>query len=481
MAIVDDEPGVTRDRLYAMARPAGARFHLIDTGGLDPDNDHLFFAGMREQARLAIEEADVVIHVCDARDGLHPDDHYVSELLRKQGKPTITVANKVEGNVGEQLLPEIHGLGVEEVLPVSAAHGLGIADLTEAILRKVGPEMRKAAEARADEEDEAPKGRAARRAAKEAEDAAAPEPEAEGRPDETHLPDQLAVAVVGRPNAGKSSLINVLLGQPRLMVSDIPGTTRDAVDTLLTREGRTYRIVDTAGLRRKRTVARKLEKFSVVAAIRALEDAHVVVLVMDGYEGVLEQDAKIAQLAHDAGKALILVINKWDLVQEGANDRKKYEARVLKELGFVAYAPVLFVSALRKRGVDALLPLVDEVAHHHFRRVGTGPLNKAFERAQQAHHMPSYHGRRVNMYYATQVAIAPPTMVVACNMPEGVHYSYKRFLQNALREEFGFKGTQLRLHFRRRGKDMGLRGHTHRKRLDPTKHVRKRSAPKAHD
>lgn len=476
LAIVDDEPGVTRDRLYAMARVPEARFHLIDTGGLDPDNTHTFFTGMREQAQLAMEEADVIIHVCDAREGVHPDDRFVADLLRKSGKPTITVANKTEGRRAEELMPELYELGVGQLLPVSAEHALGITDLVEAVLAALPEELADAARAQADEDQAAPKGRAARRARAEEEAAAAEElapeqeSEKEDRGDLAFVPEQLAVAVVGRPNAGKSSLINALLGQPRLMVSDIPGTTRDAVDSLVEDHGKSYRVIDTAGLRRKKSVALKLEKYSVVAALRALEQADVVLLVFDGYEGITEQDARIAQLASEAGKALVLVVNKWDLVEPGAKDMEKYTERIYKAMAFVSYAPAMFVSALKGKGIERILPMVDQVAGHHFRRVGTGRLNRAFEKAQAGHHLPAFKGRRVNLYYATQVAIAPPTVVVACNMPEGIHFSYRRYLTNVLRDEFGFFGTPLRILFRRRGKDMGLRGHTHRKRRDPTQH-----------
>ncbi|MBI5495789.1 MAG: ribosome biogenesis GTPase Der [Deltaproteobacteria bacterium] len=471
IAIVDDEPGVTRDRLYAMARPPGYRFHLIDTGGLDPDNAHEFFVGIREQATVAIEEADVVIHVVDSRAGLHPDDRFVAELLRKHGKPAVTAANKSDAKDHVDLLPEFYELGVADVMPVSAAHGLGVSDLVDKVLSLLPTELRAEAEQRAADEDAQPRGRAARRAAAEAAEAEAPPPEeGEGRGDEVHAPPELRVAIVGRPNAGKSSLVNAILGEPRLMVSEIAGTTRDAVDTLVERDGKRYVLIDTAGLRRKRSVARKVEKFSVVAALHALEDAHVVCLVLDGYEGVTEQDEKIAEMAFNAGKALVIVVNKWDLVEDAVRRREEYAKRVLDEMGFVAYAPVVFASALHKQGTQKVLSTVDTVAQHHFRRVGTARINKAFERAEEGHHLPSFKGRRVSLYYATQVAIAPPTIVVACNMPEGIHPSYRRYLQNAMREQFGFVGTPLKIIFRRRGKDIGRSGHTHRKRRDPTQH-----------
>lgn len=469
IAVVDDEPGVTRDRLYAMARPAGARFHLIDTGGLDPDNAHAFFVGMREQARMAVEEADVILHITDAKDGLHADDRFVAQMLRESQKPVILVANKAEGRQGADQLTEFYSLGVENVFALSAAHGIGVGDVVDRILELLPPELREESERRAYAEDDAPKGRAARRAAKQAAEALAPPPEANpDRSDEVHLPAQLRVAVVGRPNAGKSSLVNAILGQPRLMVSDIAGTTRDAVDTLVTRGDKSYVFVDTAGLRRKRSVARKLEKFSVVAAVRALEEAHVVCLVLDGFEGVTEQDEKIAELANNAGKALIIVVNKWDLVVDAAKRKKEYTDRVHQEMGFVAYAPVIFVSALRNE-VEGVLNTVDDVANHHFRRVGTSKLNKAFEKAQESHHLPSDRGRRITLYYATQVAIGPPTIVVACNQPDGVHLSYQRYLQNKLRDAFGFSGTPLKLIFRKRGEQMGKRGHSHKKRRPPTR------------
>ncbi|MEW5850826.1 MAG: ribosome biogenesis GTPase Der [Myxococcota bacterium] len=474
IAVVDDEPGVTRDRIYAMARPVGARFHLIDTGGVAQATEDQFAISIRDQARVAIEEADLVVHLCDARAGLHPDDRFVAGMLRQAGKPTVTVANKVDARDAEDLLPELYELGVEEVLPISAAHGLGVGDLVDKILATLPRELSDSAVQQFETEAAQPRTRAERRAAaRAADEAPRPEelaPELDDAPDEVSIPDELKVAVVGRPNAGKSSLVNALLGEPRMVVSEIPGTTRDAVDTLLERDGRRFRLIDTAGLRRKRSVARKVEKLSVVVAVRAIEECHLALLVVDGYEGITEQDAKVAELAHEAGKALIIVVNKWDLVQEGARNRQEYTKRVHKELSFVSYAPVLFISAARNEGVSDVLPKVLEVARDHFTRVSTSKLNKALQRTMERHHLPAYKGRRVSLYYCTQVAVAPPTIVVAANMPEGVHFSYRRYLVNALREEFGFQGTPLRVMFKRRGKDIGRAGHTHRKRTDPRTH-----------
>lgn len=484
IALVDDEPGVTRDRLYSMARPEGFRFHLIDTGGLDPDSKDVFFMGMKEQARMAMEEADCVILLADARAGLHPDDRYVANLLRTGAKPTVIAANKIDGKTSGDLLPEFYELGLEHVFPISATHNIGVLEMIGSVMGLLSPELKKASVDQATFEDSQPKGRAAKRVARVAEEEAAAAAaleageeaapdlvdEPESRADEVFLPKEIRVAVVGKPNAGKSSLINAVLGEPRLLVSEIAGTTRDAVDTKVEFNGRTYRVIDTAGIRRKRSVASKLEKYSVVAALRAIEDAHIAVLVIDGWEGVTDQDAKIAEIANERGKAMIVVVNKWDLVQDGADDRMKYAARVRKELGFIGHAPVVFMSALHNRGVDKLLPTCEEVARHHHRRIGTGPLNKALQHALESHNLPSFRGRRVSIYYATQVAIAPPTMVVAVNNPEGIHFSYRRFLLNSLRDSFNFIGTPTRLIFRRRGKDIGTAGHSHKKRQDPTKH-----------
>ena len=291
IAIVDDEPGVTRDRLYTLARPPGARFHLIDTGGLDPDSKDVFFMGMKEQAKMAIEEADAVILMCDVRAGLHPDDRYVAGILREGAKPTVIAANKIDGKSSPDLLTEMYELGMEHVLPISASHGTGTEDLVETLLSLLTDELREASDKQTDLDENAPKGRAARRAAREAAEEAEPtkdELEDVSRADETHVPDDLRIAVVGKPNAGKSSLINAILGEPRLLVSEIAGTTRDAVDTVITVGPKKYRLVDTAGIRRKRSIALKLEKYSVVAALRAMEDSHLVVLVVDGFEGVTD-------------------------------------------------------------------------------------------------------------------------------------------------------------------------------------------------
>jgi GTP-binding protein len=454
LSIVDDEPGVTRDRVYALARPQGARFHLIDTGGMAQEGSDAFLPAIRQQVTVAVDEADVIIHLSDGREGLHPDDIHVADLLRRSGKPIITAVNKVDAKEGADGVTEFYRLGVETVLPVSSAHGLGMGDLVDAVLEAVSPELKAAAEAASAFLDTG--GRPAAFSVQDEEDLPAPPPDQEDRPEEVRLPAELRVAVVGRPNAGKSCLVNAILGEPRMVVSEIAGTTRDAVDSLLEVDGKRFRLVDTAGIRRKRSVAQKLEKLSVFAAIRAIEDAHVAILVLDGYQGVAEQDAKIAQLIVENGKALVIVVNKWDLAEPGVREAPEaYATRVHREMGFVSFAPVLFVSALNQDNTHQVLASVAEVAHHHFRRLATSVLNRLFERAKASHHLPAYKGRLVSLSYCTQVAVAPPTIVVATNVPEGVHFSYRRYLLNTLRQQFGFVGTPVRLIFRRKGRDIG--------------------------
>lgn len=407
IAIVEDIPGVTRDRHYADAFAMGREFVLIDTGGFDPESDDPMKAGIVSQVRLALEECDVVVCVVDATVEPLPADREAVALLRDAGKPVIFVANKADSQKKALDAVSYYELGIDSILPISALHGRGIGELEEAIV----VQLPKAVEI-----------------------------------DEQEL-DVPRVAIIGRPNAGKSSLVNQLCGEDRQLVDSRPGTTVDSIDTYVERNGTKLVLIDTAGIRRKRSVKKKgIEGLSVIQAIRSIERAHVVVLMIDAQTGVGEQDAKIAGLAQDRGRALIIALNKVDLLTR--EEQKKAIDRTREVLAFAPWAPLVTVSALRGQGVSALLGRIEDAVVEHRKRISTAELNRFFEEVLDKHPPPTMHHRAVRLYYVTQVSVAPPTFVIMTNEPKGVHFSYQRYVVNQIRKRFGFKGTPIRVRYR---------------------------------
>jgi len=405
LAIEESTPGVTRDRIYGQVEWCGRQFWVIDTGGLTFEEDQIareiFF-----QVQMALDEAQVILLVVDVRSGLLPLDYTIAEMLRKADKPVLLAANKAEA--AEAAVADFFALGLGEPQPVSGAHGLGTGDLLDKIVAHL--------------------------------------PVAEISSED----DDLRIAVIGRPNVGKSSLVNKLAGAERVIVSDVPGTTRDAIDLLIERDGRRYRIVDTAGIRKKSKIAENVEYYSVLRAIRAAEDADVVLVLLDAVAGVTEQDKHIAGIAHEAGRALVLVVNKWDSVEKDEKTMDEFRRKIRDELAYLSYAPILFISALTGQRVQRVFVLADYVAEQHALRISTAKLNELLADAMAVTPPPSKKGRQLKIFYMTQIKVKPPTFVVFVNDPELVHFSYLRFLENKLRETYGFEGTPLRLLLRRR-------------------------------
>jgi GTP-binding protein len=412
-AIVEDVPGVTRDRPYAEADWSGRSFLLVDTGGFEPRAKEPISVEMRRQTQLAIDEADVVLLLCDARDGLLPSDVEVAAHLRRAGKPIVLAVNKIDGPALAAAALEFHRLGCDAVFPIAALHGLGISDLMDSVVRLLPAEEV---------------------AGEEAQDSRVPR-----------------VAVMGRPNSGKSSLINRLLGEERLLTFAEPGTTRDPIDTVLQCGEREYRLIDTAGIRRQRSIHDRLERICVVRALKALDRADLAWLLIDAETGVAEQDAKVAAFAHDKGRGLILAVNKWDLTAGRPDAARRFRDEIERKLQFVSYAPVVFVSARTGLRVQKLLDVTDRVFSAYGERIATAPLNRFFREVLKRHPPPSDGGHLVKLYYITQVSARPPTFVVSVNRPESIHFSYKRYVVNQLREAFGFEGVPLRVLYRRRG------------------------------
>lgn len=407
IAIVEDIPGVTRDRHYADAFALGREIVLIDTGGFDPDSDDPMKAGITSQVRLALEECDLVVCVVDATVDPLPADREAVALLRDAGKPVIFVANKADSREKENDAVSYYELGIDSIMPISALHGRGIGDLEETIANQL------------------------------------PDP-VEIEDPELDVP---RVAIIGRPNAGKSSLVNQLCGEERQLVDNRPGTTVDSVDTLIDRDGKRLILIDTAGIRRKRSVKQRgIEGLSVLQAIRSIERSHVVVLMIDGEAGVGEQDAKIAGLAHDRGRALVLALNKIDLMNR--DEQKKAMDRTREVLAFAPWAPLVTVSALEGKGINALLGRIVDAVEEHRKRIGTAEMNRFFEEVLDKHPPPTMHHRPVRLYYITQASVAPPTFVVMTNSPDDVHFSYQRYVVNQIRQRFGFKGTPIRVRYR---------------------------------
>jgi GTP-binding protein len=415
-ALVDDMPGVTRDRLYGRAVIEGRAVTLVDTGGFDPPADQVFAAEVHAQIELALAEADLILCLADARAGLTPQDQEVARTLRRTAKPVVWAVNKTDSPALENAAAEFHALGVEHLHFISAAHGLGVSDLCRDIAELLPP---------ADED-----GR-----------------DAEG--------EEVRLALVGRPNVGKSSLVNALTGQPRVVVSDLPGTTRDAVDTPLELGGKKYILIDTAGIRRQGKVKRGLEKAGVFRSLRAVERAHVAAVLIDGDEGVTDQDLKLAGHVLASHRALIMVVNKWDLVRDDEYRRGILERELEQARRFAPWSPLLFMSAKTGQGVGKLLPTVDQIFAEYIRRVTTGQLNQAMQDILRHHPPPLIKGKRLKIYYASQVATRPPTIVLMVNDPKRVHFSYRRYLNNELRRALGLNLTPLRLIFRGKGSPKG--------------------------
>lgn len=407
LAIVEDKPGVTRDRLYGTGEWLNREFTIIDTGGIDIGDEPLLVQ-IRAQAEIAIEEADVIIFVVSGREGITAADQEVANLLHRSNKPVVVAVNKIDNpNMHDQIY-EFYSLGFSDVFPISGAHSLGIGDMLDAVIQHFPNQA-------VEEYD-----------------------------------DTIRIALIGRPNVGKSSLVNAILGEERVIVSDIPGTTRDAVDTPFEKDGQKYVIIDTAGMRRKGKIYENVEKYSVLRTLKAIERADVVLVVLDAVDGIIEQDKKIAGYAHEAGRAIVLVVNKWDAIEKNDKTMREFEQKIRDEFSFVHYAPIVFLSAKTKRRLHLLLPQVDKVAENHAFRVATNVLNEVVLDAVMMNPTPTDKGKRLRINYATQVATRPPTFVFFVNDPELMHFSYERYLENRLRETFGFEGTPIRFIFRRK-------------------------------
>ena len=410
VSIVDDMPGVTRDRIYMDAEWLNHEFTIIDTGGIEFDESDHILRSMRSQAELAMEEADVILFLVDGRAGLTASDEEGGRLLRRTNKPVILAVNKIDSFERESLIYDFYALGLGDPIPISASNAMNLGDLLDAVV------------------------------------AAFPKEETEERE-----PDEIAIAVVGRPNVGKSSLVNRLLGEERVIVSDVPGTTRDAIDTHVTRDGAKYLLIDTAGMRRKGKITLPVERYSVMRSLRAIDRAGVVLMVINAAEGILEQDTKIAGYVHESGKGVIIVVNKWDIFPE-KNDKStlRFTDDLREELGFLQYAPVLYTSALTGQRVERVTELVKYVAEQQSMRIKTSVLNELIRDAVSVNPPPTKKGKQLKILFMTQVGIVPPTFIIFVNDPDLMHFSYLRFIENRLRESFGFEGTPLRLVVRAR-------------------------------
>ena len=411
LSIVEDTPGVTRDRLYAQAEWRGRTFDLVDTGGIEPGTDDQILSFMREQAEIAIAAATVIVFVCDIRTGMTAADQEVAGMLQRSRKPVVLAVNKMDSTGhNDPDMYEFYNLGLGDPYPVSAVHGHGTGDLLDACFEFFPPEDGE------EEED-----------------------------------DVVKVAIIGKPNVGKSSLVNRILGQERVIVSDVAGTTRDAVDSYLENDWGKFLIIDTAGMRKKSKVDDRVEKFSVLRATMAIERSDVCVIMIDAQEGVTEQDTKVAGLAHEAGKACIIVVNKWDAIEKDGKTMQRMEEDVRRDLSYMTYAPVLFISALTGQRVDKLFGLIDNVVNQAAMRIPTGVLNQVLSDAQARVQPPTDKGRRLKIYYMTQIGVKPPHFVIFCNDARLFHFSYQRYLENQIRATFGLTGTPVRITIRQKG------------------------------
>ncbi|MFO8058209.1 MAG: ribosome biogenesis GTPase Der [bacterium] len=410
-SLVDDVPGVTRDRSYGRMEWAGQLWEVIDTGGFEPETDDDILRAMRSQTELAISEADAIVFLLDGKEGLLPSDREVSERLLRQGKPVFYAVNKIDGPSHEDKAYEFYELGAERVFSVSASHGYGVDDLLDAVAEKVPGVL----EAEVSEEDSEPR-----------------------------------VAVIGRPNSGKSTLINTLLNEPRLLVHEEPGTTRDSIDTRVLLNGKSYIFIDTAGMRRKSRIDTRLERYSVSRSLKNLERCHLAVLLMDVMEGIVDQDAKLAGLAAERGRGIILAFNKWDLVEDKEAKREALETEVRLRLPHAEYAPVLTISALERKRVGKLADSIQEVMERFWKRIPTGELNRAVQEWTRTTPPPSPGGRQIKIFYGTQIWSGPPAFVFFCNHPDKIPESYQRYLVNQVRNTFDFTGVPVRVRFRHR-------------------------------
>ena len=410
ISIVQDTPGVTRDRIYADVSWLNYNFTMIDTGGIEPDSGDVILSQMREQAQIAIDTADVIIFIVDVRQGMQDADSKVADMLRRSHKPVILTVNKVD-NFEKMMMDvyEFYNLGMGEPVPVSAASMLGIGDLLDEVVKYFPDRTGN------DEEDDRPK-----------------------------------IAVVGKPNVGKSSLVNRLTGDNRVIVSDIAGTTRDAIDTPVKYHGKEYVFIDTAGLRRKNKIKEEIERYSIIRAVTAVERADVVLLVIDGTEGVTEQDAKIAGIAHERGKGIIIVVNKWDAVEKDDKTIYRQSEKIRQILSFLSYAEIMFISAKTGQRVQNVYDMIDMVIENNSMRIATGVLNEIVAEAVAMQQPPTDKGKRLKIYYMTQVSVKPPTFVIFVNDKELAHFSYVRYLENRIRDAFGFRGTSLKFIVRER-------------------------------
>ncbi|MED3646724.1 ribosome biogenesis GTPase Der [Halalkalibacterium halodurans] len=403
VAIVEDRPGVTRDRIYSHGEWLNREFNVIDTGGIEIGEEPLLVQ-MRAQAELAIKEADVIIFIVNGREGVTAADQEVAKLLFRSKKPVVLGVNKIDHPDMQEELYEFYSLGIGDPIPISGAHGLGLGDLLDACVEHF--------------------------------------PEDEG---DDYDEDTIRISLIGRPNVGKSSLVNAMLGEERVIVSNIPGTTRDAIDTPFSRDDQEYVLIDTAGMRKRGKVYESTEKYSVLRSLKAIERSDVVLVVLNGEEGIIEQDKKIAGYAHEAGRAIIIVVNKWDAVEKDDKTLHRFQQKIRDEFQFLDYAPVLFVSAKTKQRLQHVLPAVKKVSENHNLRVPTHVLNDLVMDAVAMNPTPTDHGKRLKINYVTQVTVGPPTFVFFVNDPELMHFSYARFLENRLRDTFEFEGTPIKI------------------------------------
>jgi GTPase len=403
ISIVEDIPGVTRDRIYSSAEWLNHDFNIIDTGGIDI-GDEPFLEQIRQQAEIAIDEADVIIFLTNGREGVTSADEEVAKILYKAKKPVVLAVNKIDNPEMRSHIFDFYSLGFGDPFPISGSHGLGLGDLLDEAARHFPNRQTK-------EYDE----------------------------------DVICFSLIGRPNVGKSSLVNAILGEERVIVSDISGTTRDAIDSTLTYTGQRYVIIDPAGMRKKGKVYETTEKYSVLRALRAIERSNVVLVVINAEEGIIEQDKKIAGYAHEAGRAIVIVVNKWDAVEKDEKTMKEFEQKIRDHFLFLSYAPIVFLSAKTKKRIHTLMPLINTANENHSRRVDTSILNDVIMDAVAMNPTPTDNGRRLKIYYTTQVSVKPPTFVVFVNEPELLHFSYERFLENRIRDAFGFEGTPIKL------------------------------------
>lgn len=412
LAIVEDKPGITRDRIYGTSEWNGKAFSVIDTGGIEVDGEDTMLKSIRMQAELAIEEADVIVFMCDVKSGLTQSDEEVAQILYRSGKPVIVAVNKVDNMNRMNDIYEFYNVGFGDPIGISGSHGSGMGDLLDEIVNKL-PELE----------------------------------------DDGYDEDVIRVALIGRPNVGKSSLVNAILGEERVIVSNVAGTTRDAIDTPFEKDGQRYVLIDTAGMRKRGKVYENTEKYSVMRAMKAIERADVVLMVINGEEGIIDQDKHVAGYAHEAGKAAILVVNKWDVVEKDDKTMQRFETTIRDHFLYMQYAPIVFLSALTKQRIHKLLPVVKQAAEQHSLRIPTHLLNDVVSDAVAINPPPTDKGKRLRINYVTQVAVKPPTIIVFVNEPEMMHFSYERYLENKIRAAFDFTGTPIRIFTRRKSSE----------------------------